>query len=267
MNDFHLLIDLHRDAPRLGPGSDSETELALRLCGLDFAAPLRIADIGCGTGASTLLLARLLPNAHITAVDLFPEFLDTLASRAHNAHLTDRITPLAASMDELPLPTGTFDVLWSEGAIYSIGFDKGIAAWRPLLRPGGLLVLTEITWTTHTRPPELQQHWEKEYPGIATASTKLHQLESNGYSPLAYHSLPESCWLDEYYHPLQARLPAFLNRHAHSPEARAIAEAEQREITLYETHRAHYSYGLYIARKTSPLTPQEMCAEIPPCSN
>ena len=68
MEDYQLLIDLHKNANRQGPGGDAETEKALSLAMTDRAAPLKIADIGCGTGASTLLLARLL-KAQITAVD------------------------------------------------------------------------------------------------------------------------------------------------------------------------------------------------------
>jgi hypothetical protein len=65
MDDFPLLIDLHKDAGRQGPGGDAETKKALDLGMIDRKAPLKIADICCGTGASTLLLARLL-NARIT---------------------------------------------------------------------------------------------------------------------------------------------------------------------------------------------------------
>ena len=68
MDDYRLLVDLHKQGHRQGPGGDAETGQALNLAMIDRAAPLRVADIGCGTGASTLLLARLL-NARITAVD------------------------------------------------------------------------------------------------------------------------------------------------------------------------------------------------------
>ena len=75
MMDFELLIDLHKDGIRQGPGSEYHTRLALQLSGLDGRSEqLNIADIGCGTGASALVLASTL-NAEIKAVDLFPEFL------------------------------------------------------------------------------------------------------------------------------------------------------------------------------------------------
>lgn len=91
MELLDLLIDLHQHNPRQGPGDDAQTALALRLTGFDTAAPLRVADIGCGTGAATLALARLLPQAQITAVDFLPPFLVKLHERAQAAGVDGRI--------------------------------------------------------------------------------------------------------------------------------------------------------------------------------
>lgn len=248
MDDFQLLVDLHKPGRRQGPGGDAETEKALNLAGIDRSAPLQIADIGCGTGASTLLLAQLL-KARITAVDVLPDFLDVLAQQAGKLGVADRVSTLACSMDDLPFADEELDVIWSEGAIYNIGFARGVAEWKRFLKPGGILVASEITWLTDARPAELQQHWDREYPEIDLASAKIRALEKNGYVPIGYFVLPERCWLDEYYRPMQARFDDFLERHGHSAEARAIVAAEQHEISLYETYRAHVSYGVYIAKK------------------
>jgi len=250
MDGYQLLIDLHRQGHRQGPGGDAETELALDLAKVDRAAPLKVADIGCGTGASTLVLARLL-NARITAVDFLQDFLDVLEENAEKIGVADKISTLACSMDNLPFADRELDVIWSEGAIYNIGFEKGVAGWRRYLKPGGVLVASEITWITDSRPAELQEHWDSEYPEIDVASGKIRVLEKHGYSPVGYFVLPERCWMDAYYRPLQAGFEDFLNRNGNSEEARAIVVAEQREIDLYETYKAHISYGVYVARKLS----------------
>jgi len=248
MDDYNLLVDLHKQGHRQGPGGDAETELALDLAKIDRAAPLKIADIGCGTGASTLVLARLL-NARITAVDLLQDFLDVLDENAQSMRVADRISTLACSMDNLPFADQELDVIWSEGAIYNIGFEKGVADWRRYLKPGGVLVASEITWITDSRPAELQDHWDSEYPEIDVASGKIRVLEKHGYSPVGYFVLPERCWMDAYYRPLQAGFEDFLNRNGNSEETRAIVVAEQREIDLYETYQEYISYGVYVARK------------------
>lgn len=249
MDDYNLLIDLHKQSHRQGPGGDAETEKALNLAIVDRTAPLKVADIGCGTGASALILAKLL-NARITAVDFLQDFLSVLEEKAANTGVADRVSTLACSMDNLPFADEELDVIWSEGAIYNIGFEKGVADWRRYLKAGGLLVASEITWITDSRPQELQDHWNSEYPEIDVASAKIRVLEKHGYSPVGYFVLPEHCWLDQYYLPMQASFEDFLNRNGNSEEARAIVAAEQREIDLYETYKAYISYGVYVAKKT-----------------
>ena len=247
MDELQLLVDLHKDGARQGPGGDPETRLALGLSMLTAPAA-EDSRYRCGTGAATLVLAREL-NAQITAVDFLQDFLDVLENRAKAEGLSGKISTLCRSMDDLPFSDGEFDAIWSEGAIYNIGFEKGLRDWRRYLKTGGILAVSEITWTTAARPSELQAYWEREYPEIGVASTKMAQLENCGYAPLGYFVLPEHCWLDNYYRPMQQRFERFLEQHGGSEDARAIVESEAREIALYEKYKAYYSYGVYIARK------------------
>ena len=211
MDDYQLLIDLHKNSQRQGPGGDAASEKALSLAITDRAVPLKIADIGCGTGASTLLLARLL-EAKITAVDFLQDFLDVLETKAEKMGLSDKVTTLCGSMDNLPFGDAEYDVIWSEGAIYNIGFKKGVTDWNRILKTGGMLVVSEITWLTADRPSELQAYWKNEYPGIDRASSKIDILENSGYSPFAYFVLPEHCWLDNYYRPMQDGYGVYIAR-------------------------------------------------------
>ena len=152
-------------------------------------------------------------------------------------------------MDALPFDEESLDAIWSEGAIYNIGFEHGIRAWRRFLKPGGILAVSELTWLTHDRPAELEEHWMREYPEVDTAAAKTAILEQNGYTPIGYFPLPERCWLDDYYRPLQERFAGFLARHDHSRAAQDVVEAEQREIDLYERFSPFVSYGYYVARR------------------
>ncbi len=220
----------------------------MELAGLHRSRPKKIADIGCGSGASAILLARET-NAEITAVDLLPEFLHELQIRAQTHGVADWVTPLNCSMDALPFAEGEYDVIWSEGAIYNMGFEAGVSAWKRFLKPGGSLVVSEITWLGATRPREIQSCWETEYPEIDVASAKFGILERHGYTPEAYFVLPPHCWFENYYGPMQGRFEAFLKRHGHSDQAKAIVEIEQREIALYQEYGEYYGYGFYLARK------------------
>ena len=248
MDDLDLLIDLHRDGERQGPGDASDTRLAVALSGLSGAKSIRIADVGCGTGASTLVLAQEL-DATVTAVDVLEDFLLVLHNRAEREGLANRITTLAASMEALPFEETDFDAIWSEGAIYNMGFANGIKTLRRFLKPGGILAVSELTWLTRERPLELEQHWRQEYPEVDTASAKMRLLEECGYAPVGYFALSERSWLENYYRPLQGRFDDFLSRHGNSDAARAIVEAEEKEIELYQRYSAFVGYGYYIARR------------------
>jgi len=248
MEGIELLVDLHKEGLRQGPGSETTTLKALELMRLPPGGPFRMAELGCGTGAASLALAAAL-DVQITAVDLFPEFLDVLVERARQRSVSDRITTQACSMDDLPFPAETFDMIWSEGAVYNIGFEQGVAYWHRFLRPGGFLAVSEIIWLAPNPPLEIQGHWDVEYPEMGTASAKMDILERHGYAPTGFFVLPQDCWTKEYYDPLQQRTPAFLKRHNHSAEAREIVEAEKKEIDLYQRYQDWFGYGFFVARK------------------
>lgn len=248
MASLQLLIDLHKDAIRQGPGGDEQTRMAITLSGLQKSENLRIADIGCGAGAPTLVLAREL-EASITAIDLFPEFLAKLDIAAQQSQLSDRIKTASHAMESLPFAEQELDAIWSEGAIYNMGFEEGIKNWRRFLKPGGILAVSEISWLTEKRPEELTAHWKREYPQIDTAPAKMAILQAQGFTPLGYFILPEHCWLENYYHPLQQRFPTFLDQQEHSREAQAIVKSEEAEIALFERYKDYFNYGYYIVRK------------------
>ncbi len=110
MDMMELLVDLHRDGARQGPGSVTATQLALALSGLSGRPGLRIADLGCGTGASTLALAEAL-NAKITALDLFPAFLTRLWDNARAQGLEHKIPVQQGDMTGLPFNHKSLDAI------------------------------------------------------------------------------------------------------------------------------------------------------------
>ena len=250
MTELELLIDFHKDADRQGPGSTADTLKALSFIDLPREKPLKVADIGCGTGAQTITLARQIAG-HITAVDLFPEFLDQLNRRAQELGVQDKITTLEKSMDDLSFGTEEFDIIWSEGAIYNMGFAAGIRQWKPFLKPGGYLAVSEITWLTNRRPAEIEAHWNREYPEIDTAAGKMKVLEEHGFSPVGYFILPPASWIENYYRPMEARFAAFLDKHEHSEMAQAQVEADRDEIEKYQRFKDYFSYGFYVAQKVT----------------
>lgn len=245
---LEYLVELHKGNYRQGPGSEKETERAIELLDLDMSKEYRVLDLGCGTGAQTMTLAKNIPGT-IVAVDIFDEFLEEVEDRAKKMGFSHKVKTHNCSMDSLNFEIESFDIIWSEGAIYNLGFKKGVETVSKFLKPGGYIALSEITWSTGSRPRSLEEHWNSEYPEIDTASNKVKVLEDAGFRPLGYFLLPKECWIDNYYKPLEESYDDFLKRYNSDSTSIEIVEGEKREIALYKQYSMYYSYGFYIAKK------------------
>ncbi|MGD1890579.1 MAG: class I SAM-dependent methyltransferase [Cyclobacteriaceae bacterium] len=248
MSALALEIDLHKNSARQGPGSPEDTLKALELIGISKKKGLKLADIGCGSGGQTITLAQNI-DGHITAVDLVSDFLEELNEKSKLFKVDEKIKTLEESMNHLPFKKESFDIIWSEGAIYNIGFETGIKKWREYLKPGGYLSVSEITWITNTRPKEIEDYWRVECPEISTASNNIKILEDNGYALRGYFCLKEDSWITNYYEHIEARFSSFLQRHKHSESSREIVKAYKAEIELYRRFKEYFSYGFYIAKR------------------
>lgn len=248
MTELDYLFDLHLKGQRQGPGSPESTRKALSFIDLDQKENLRIADIGCGTGAQTFTLAEETAAA-ITAVDFSETFLAELNQRANKLGFQNQIQTLQSTMDELPFDQEEFDIIWAEGSIYIMGFQKGLNYWKLFLKPGGYIAVSEISWLQKQRPKAITDYWTEHYPDIQLPSGKIKTIEEEGFKLCGYFHLPPTDWLDHYYLPIADRLPDFLERHHHNEVVQSIATHEAEELTLYQKYQAFYSYGFYIAQK------------------
>jgi SAM-dependent methyltransferase len=240
------LIALHAGLPRLGPGNEETTRRALAGCVGLPAAP-DVLDVGCGTGASSLVLAEATAGL-ITATDRVAAFLLELRARAQARGLGGRIRPLVADMRDLPFRSDAFDLIWSEGAIYIMGFDQGLTHWRALLRPSGWLVVSELSWLTDHPPEAFRDYWREGYPAMRGVADNLTAARALGWEPAGDITLPVEAWTIDYYRPLQARLPLFRTAHA-DDEAQAIADMTEQEIALMTDAAGICGYVFYILRR------------------
>ncbi|MFF2479821.1 class I SAM-dependent methyltransferase [Paenibacillus sp. NPDC058071] len=234
---------------RQGPGSKASTTKAISLLDLDRNKELNILDIGCGTGAHTVLLTEGFPHAHITAIDTNESSLSSLKEMLQEKGLENRVTVQNASMFELDFPPETFDLIWSEGSIYIIGFQQGLERWKPFLKQGGYLACSEISWL-HENPSEASKSfWEEGYPGMDTISNKINQITGVDYKLNYSFVLPKSDWIEEYYNPLESSLQKLEAKYKDNSEALSVVEMIRQEISLYHHHFNDYSYVFYGMQK------------------
>ncbi|MFZ5940144.1 MAG: class I SAM-dependent methyltransferase [Bacteroidota bacterium] len=245
--DFSLICEYFSGLERQGPGSPEMTLKALSFIpGLQ--ADAQIADLGCGTGGQTMVLARHTP-VRITGIDLFPGFIDRFNAQSSELGFQERVKGICGSMDQLPFGEGELDLIWSEGAIYNIGFERGLKEWHRFLKTGGYIAVSEACWFTGQRPGEIEKFWLEAYPGIDTIPNKLGILQMAGYIPVATFILPEDCWTEHFYRPQEDLQDAFLNKHAGNTMAASFIASERHEEKLYRQYKEFYGYAFFIGRK------------------
>ncbi len=237
---LHALIELHRGLERQGPG-DAAFARAL----LDSLPPLpaspRIADLGCGSGAAALMLASHFAGS-VVAVDQAREFLDELETRATAAGVADRVTAIQADMGALNWPPKSIDLLWSEGAAYSLGFEHALNSWRPLLADDGIAVVSEMSWFTRQPDPTVSVYWQHAYPTMADEAENRARALRAGYRVLDTRCLPSQAWWDNYYGPLRHRMQTLVA----NPALQAVIQETTEEMALFEQFSSQYGYVFYV---------------------
>lgn len=245
--DLNLIFEYFSKLERQGPGSPEVTLKALSFIN-GLTEKSKIADLGCGTGGQTMILAQNTP-CKITGIDLCQEFINQLDEKARSKNLRDRIKGIVGSMDNLPFSSGELDLIWSEGAIGNIGFEKGLNYWNRFLKKGGYVAVSYESWFTDERPAEIEKWWMDAVPEIATIGKNVSIMQKAGYVPVALFTVPEYCWTDNFYLPQKARQEEFLKKYAGNKTVEDFISLMRREAELYSKYKQYYGYIFYIGRK------------------
>lgn len=109
-------------------------------------SPARILDVATGTGDLAIQLARAIPGAEITGVDLSEGMLDVGRKKVEDAGLAARITLEKADCLSLPFPDNNFDAITVAFGVRNFEhLEQGYAEMARVLRPGGRLVVLELS--------------------------------------------------------------------------------------------------------------------------
>ena len=236
--------EVHSGLPREGPGDNESTRKAyMMLEGLPENP--RILDIGCGPGMQTIDLAKL-SSGRIDALDNHQPFLEDLKSKAEKEGVSKRIRTVKGDMFNLNYDNSSFDLIWSEGAIFIIGFEKGLREWRKFLSDKGYVVVSELSWLRTDLPEEVRTFMKQGYPAIKTIKENLEAARKSGYRIVGFFVLPEKSWWDNYYTPIETKLPSLKAKYRDDEEALQIIACEELEIEMFQKYSDYYGYVFYI---------------------
>lgn len=247
MDSDDLFFELYRNLPRQGPGDNESTRQAFALC-TDLPSRISILDVGCGSGMQTIQLAKLI-NGHVTAIDFHQPYLNQLEADAENQGLSDKITVLNKSMFDMDFPDGSFDMIWSEGAIYIYGFRNALNDWKRLLKPDGYMVCSHIVWLKDDPPEEISSYWEREYPEITGVVENLNTIRNAGYTIIDHFPLPSESWWKEYYNPLKQRLDTIHQKYRSKSVVTKLVNATRQEINLFKRYSEYYGYAFFVMKR------------------
>jgi ubiquinone/menaquinone biosynthesis C-methylase UbiE len=242
-----LYFKIFEALPRQGPGDEESTKKAFRKLS-DLPQCPEILDVGCGNGSQTLMLAKL-SQGNITALDNHAPFIDILKHKARQARLETKIQCIVGDMAAMSFSGKSFDVIWSEGAAYNMGFENALKSWNTLLKHRGYLVVSELVWFKKEVPQEIRDYFVREYPDMNYYEDVHPMIKLARYEMIDYFPLPSKSWWTDYYTPVEKKLAEMRWEYYSNEDAQSIFNAFQLEINMHRKYSEYYGYGFYIMRK------------------
>jgi SAM-dependent methyltransferase len=207
-----------------------------------------VLDLGCGSGGQTLLLAELTAGP-ITALDCHGPFIERLNAAVAARGWSGRVQARRGDMAAPGLPAESLDLVWSEGALYSIGLRKALQVCHGLLRPGGYLAFTDAVWRLENPPEEVRASFDLDYPTMGGLADDLAAIRECGFELAGHFTLPDEAWWDDFYTPMEARIAELRGRYGGDAEAQGILDQLAAEPEMHRRHADCYAYEFFVGRR------------------
>ncbi|MBN1301940.1 MAG: methyltransferase domain-containing protein [Melioribacteraceae bacterium] len=243
-HDEKIFYEIYNGLPRKGPGSFESTKKAYEIIKDKLNRP-KILDVGCGNGKQTLDLLKI-SDGFITALDNHKPYIEELNEKIHAEKFSDRVVAEVGDMFSINYPENSFDLIWSEGAIYIMGLIPGLLEFKKFLAPGGFIAVSEISWLTNQHSYEARSYWYNAYPHMGSIRTNIEIINNCGYKLIDHFVMPESAWWDEFYKYLEVSLNKLKVKYKNDEKAIGILTAEEYEIELFRKYSCEYGYVFYV---------------------
>ncbi len=244
---WEIFFEVYENLPRQGPGNRTCAAKALGLCHELPQSPV-ILDLGCGTGGQTLQLAEMTAGS-IVAIDSHKPSIERLRASVLERGISQRVNAIVGDMARPQQPSGSFDLIWSEGALYNIGLRDALRVCYDLLRPGGYLAFTDAVWRKENPPPEVKAGFDLDYPDMGWMVDDLAAIRDSGFELVGHFTLSDEAWWDDFYTPMETRIAELRGTYANDSDASAVLDQLAGEPEMHRLHSDFYAYEFFVARR------------------
>lgn len=242
-----IFLEVFESLPRQGPGNRTCAAKALALCS-DLPPSPVVLDLGCGVGGQTFHLAELTSGT-IVAVDSHAPSIERLRAAVAGRGLSQRVSPVVSDMADFDQPPASFDLIWSEGALYNIGIEKALQICHGLLRPGGYLAFTDAVWRKDNPPPEVKESFDLDYPTMGKIADVLATINRSWFSMNGHFTLPDEAWWDDFYTPMEIRIEELRGKYKDDDKVLAVLDQLAQEPAMHRRHSDYYAYEFFVLRR------------------
>ena len=154
--------------------------------------PSQILDIATGTGDFAMLLAERIRPLHITGADISEGMMAVGREKVKKAGLQDIITFQKEDCLSLSFPDGSFDAVTAAYGVRNFqDLDKGLREMRRVLKPGGHLLIVELT--SPRRFPMKQLFWLYAHVVMPLIGRLVsHNASAYTYLPASMEAFPQA---------------------------------------------------------------------------
>lgn len=244
---WEIFFKVYEALPRQGPGNRDCAAKALQLCRELPISPV-VLDLGCGVGGQTLQLAEFTSGS-ITAIDSHSPSIERLNRTLTEQGLSHRVQALVGDMAQLEQQPESFDLIWSEGALYNIGIENALRVCHGLLRPGGYLAFTDAIWRKQNPPPEVKASFENDYPRMGELKDVLSLIVDSEFELVGHFTLPDEAWWGDFYTPMETRIAELRRNYTYDIEALEILDQLAEEPKMHRRYSNFYAYEFFVVRR------------------
>ena len=164
----------------------------------------------------------------VIGIDIDQLALDKFASKIPDSGFSDRVKALNCSLINMNFPDESFNIIWSEGSIYAIGFEKGLKEWKRFLKSDGYMVI-------HDEQGNVRE--------------KLDQISVCGYNLMGYFLLSQDTWRREYFDPLEKLVNEFQPKLTDDPKSSDELIQAQEELEMFRKNHERNSSAYFIMKR------------------